>query len=83
MKVNVKVIDSPRSLATGGWMRRFLEAVLDAQDRRTQNRAIKRSIRELSQLDDHILKELGLSRHSIASAVRERAEAERQDRFGW
>jgi uncharacterized protein YjiS (DUF1127 family) len=83
MKVNTKMIDLPRSLSTGGWLGRLLEAVLDAQERRIQNRAIKRSIRELSQLDDHILKDMGLSRNSIGSAVRERIEAERRGRFGW
>lgn len=84
MKANAKMIVSPRSLATGGWFSRLLEAVLDAQERRAEERAIRRSIRNSSsRLDDHILKDMGLSRNSIASAVRARVEAERHGRFGW
>lgn len=83
MKMNVKTTELSRSLSIAGWVSRFLEAILDAHERHAQNRAIKKAIRELSQLDDHTLRDMGLSRNSLASAVRERAEAERRGRFGW
>jgi uncharacterized protein YjiS (DUF1127 family) len=83
MKMNAKMTDLPRSLSSGGWTSRLIEAILDAHERRAQGREIRKSIRELSQLDDHILKDMGMSRNSIESAVRERIEAERRGRYGW
>lgn len=84
MKMNNLSAELSRSRHTiSDWIRHLLEVAFDGHGRRAEKRAIKRAIRELSQLDDHILKDMGLSRNTIGSAVRERAEAERRGRFGW
>lgn len=83
VKMNNQTAVFSRPHSTGGWIRLLLQAVLDAHEKRAQNRAVNKAIRELSQLDDHILKDMGLSRSSIGEAVRERAENERRGHYGW
>lgn len=65
------------------WMKRFLDALVDAHERHLENRAISKEVRALSKLDDHMLRDLGMSRGMIRTAVRDRRLAERNRRFGW
>jgi uncharacterized protein YjiS (DUF1127 family) len=71
------------ALQRGSWARRFLDALREAREKRAEDRAIEKEVRDLSQLDDHILRDMGMTRDTVRVRVRDRRQAERRERFGW
>lgn len=72
-----------RSLEASGWIARCLMAVLDASERLASAKRLNKAVRDLSLLDDAALEDLGLTRASLKASVYERAESERNNRYGW
>ena len=66
-------IDIPFSAATpshSGLLRRYREALARAVRRVSHEWIVKRAIAELQGLDDHMLRDIGLTRSEIESYVR-------------
>ncbi len=72
-------IVSPRDSGLRRWMRRILHAL----ERGAEARRIRATAVELAKLDDATLRDIGLARGNIEGALRDRAEQERRQRFGW
>jgi uncharacterized protein YjiS (DUF1127 family) len=71
------------ALARRNWVQTCLDALWARREARAERRAIDREVRELSKLEDHLLRDLGLSRDRLRTQVRDRRQAERRERFGW
>jgi len=67
----VDMLLSASSPTHSGLLRRYREALARAVRNATEEWIVKRAIKELQGLDDHMLKDIGLTRGEIEACVRD------------
>jgi uncharacterized protein YjiS (DUF1127 family) len=67
----VDIFISASSPTHSGLLRRYREALTRVVRNATEEWIVKRAIAELQALDDHMLKDIGLTRGEIESCVRD------------